>query len=393
MKPLCLSRRRSAGLTLIELMVALLGGMLLTAAVFAVLSTFEGRKRTLNAGNDLEQAGQVALYKLDGWIRSAGAGMPQSATAAYGCPLYAAKDGAQLLPRTAALPAPFASVNPGSAGVFRLAPVLILPGQTTPGASGNASDALVVMTGVPQGGIATMFSAAPEAATLKLVNSVDFGAGDLVLVADRQTAADNTLRPCMVQQVASGFSGGAATAVPLGGHYAPSSVGSATLTSTYTDTGFALRLGNTPGFLLLGVGEHNVLYSYDLLKTGSTDAPQAEADAVFELHALYGVDTNDDGTVDAWVPPSGSYTVEALSAGTPAAALLLRQIKAVRVGLILRSSLPEKDAVTPGPLTLFTDLDADVQVSRSLSGDETHYRYRTLEETVPVRNNLLVSGK
>jgi len=387
------SRRRPRGFTIVELMVAMLGGMLLSAAVFAVLSTFEGRKRTLTAGNDVEQSGQLALYKLDGWIRSAGASLSQGSGGAYGCPLHAAKSGAQKLPRTAGLPAPFDNVNPGSAGVFRLAPVLILPGQTKPGISGKTSDVLVVMSGVPQGGTITSFFGAPGPSAVSLVNSVDFNGGDLLLVADRQSAADGTMRPCMVQQVASGFSGGAATAVPLGGRYAPSSVGSATLAGTYADTGFALRLGNAPGFLLLGVGEHNVLYSYDLLKTGSTDAPQAEADAVFELHALYGVDTNDDGTVDTWVAPSGSYTVESLSAGTPAAALLLRQIKAVRVGLILRSALPEKDAVTPGPLKLFTDLDADIQVSRSLSGDETHYRYRTLEETVPVRNNLLVSGK
>jgi type IV pilus assembly protein PilW len=385
-----MSRR---GLTLVELMVALLGGMLLTIAVFSVLSTFEGRKRTLNASNDIEQAGQIALYRIDSWIRSAGASLPASAQYAYGCPLYAAntRDG-QLLPRAAALDAPFANVNPGAAGVFRLAPVLILPGQTTPSTSGQASDVLVVMNAQPRSGTSTGFSAAPDADTLNLLNTVDFAAGDLVLVADAQTNDDGSLRPCMVQQVATGFSGGAATAMPLGGSYHSASIGQAALTN-YTDSGFALPLGGAstaaPAFLLLGVGDHDVLYSYDLLDTSGTPL-QAEADGVFELHALYGVDTDGDGKVDQWTEPAGDYSVSALAAGNATATQRLRRIKAVRVGLILRSRLAEKQVVAPGSLTLFGDLGVSLAYTRSFSADEQHYRYRAIEATVPVRNNLLV---
>jgi len=392
------SRRQTAGFTVVELMVALLGGMLLSAAVFSVLSTFEGRKRTLTAGNDVEQAGQLALYKLDGWIRSAGSSLPQGSSGAYGCLLHAAKSGVQKLPRTASLPAPFDNVNPGSAGLFRLAPVLILPGQTTPGTSGKASDVLVVMSGVPQGGTLTSFFGAPGPSAVNLVNSVDFSGGDLLLVADRQSAADGTMRPCMVQQVAAGFSGGSTVSVPLDGAYAATSVGNATLAGGFTDAGFAMRLGNPgagapPGFTLLGVGDHNVLYSFDLLETQDTPL-QAEADAVFELHAMYGVDTDNDGKVDAWVSPAkGSYTPAALSAGTPAATVLLQQIKAVRVALVLRSPLREKEAVSRSPLQFFTDAKESERPSpRVLSEEETHYRYRVLEQTVPIRNNLLLGA-
>ena len=76
----------------------------------------------------------------------------------------------------------------------------------------------------------------------------------------------------------------------------------------------------------------------------------------------------------------------ALSDGSAGAMTLLKNIRAVRVGLILRTSLPEKDAVTPGPLTMFTDLPG-LAFTRTLTPSEQHFRYRVLETTVPVRNN------
>ena len=121
----------------------------------------------------------------------------------------------------------------------------------------------------------------------------------------------------------------------------------------------------------------------------TADAPQAQAEGVFEMHALYGVDTNNDGKVDAWVSPStGDFSVSALSAGDAIAAMRLNQIKAIRVGLILRTSLAEKDAVTTSPLSLFADLkDLHLDYPRDLNEEEQHFRYRTMDTTIPVRNN------
>jgi type IV pilus assembly protein PilW len=157
----------------------------------------------------------------------------------------------------------------------------------------------------------------------------------------------------------------------------------------------AIDLGNVgknrpPSFQLVGVGDHNTLYSYDLLQTVDTPL-QARAEGVFELHALYGVDTDGDSKVDAWVSPSsGDYSLAALSAGTSAAASLLKNIKAVRVGLILRTSLPEKDVVSSTKLELFSDINSgSLTYSRTLTDEEQKYRYRTIEATIPLRNNLL----
>jgi len=149
--------------------------------------------------------------------------------------------------------------------------------------------------------------------------------------------------------------------------------------------------GHPPSFQLVGVGARNALFSYDLLQ--AIDMPlQKRAEGVFELHAVYGIDTDNDGKVDKWIKPDGGdpdYTLAALTAGDQTAAGRLHNIKAVRIGLILRTSLPEKDAVNAATrLKLFED-DSDVTYTRDLTGAESHYRYRTLEATIPLRNNLL----
>jgi type IV pilus assembly protein PilW len=88
------------------------------------------------------------------------------------------------------------------------------------------------------------------------------------------------------------------------------------------------------------------------------------------MRALYGVDTTlpqpvaGGGIVGDWVDPgdaSSGYTYGQLTGGTTtlqltAAQLNLRRIVAVRIGLILRTSLRERDPVPAATtLTLFGD--------------------------------------
>lgn len=418
-------RARQQGVTLIELMVTLLIGSILSLAVFGVLSISESRKRTTTSVNDTTQAGNYALYAIDKWVRSAGSGIAQSgvpspessafvgAAQSFGCPLFVALGGGDILPRgtTNPPPAPFASVSTGVVGTFRVAPLLIAPGQTTPGVSGAASDVLIVMSGSAgfgDGPIPSRDSVDESGTPFAQTNQVNLNsgaalaAGDLLLIADQPGAV--TASPCMVQQVAS-VSGGT-IGVTNGTGYGKASIGSGTnianLTSYSTDA-VAMKLGNVaagnpPSFLLVGVGNNNTLFTYDLLQTSGADATpnpnlQAVADGVFELHALYGVDTDGNGSVDGWEDPgvvTSNYRLSELMAGTPAAAQRIAQIKAVRVGLILRTSLPEREQVAPASLSLFSDLGAGVTYTRALATAERVFRYRVVESTIPLRNALLL---
>jgi type IV pilus assembly protein PilW len=80
-------------------------------------------------------------------------------------------------------------------------------------------------------------------------------------------------------------------------------------------------------------------------------------------------------------------------AGTPAAASLIKTICALRVGLILRTELPERTAVNEATsISLFANFPAQAPnpaliYPRTLSAQEQVYRYRTIEATIPVRNN------
>ncbi len=428
MKPVALRNRvasRQRGVTLVELMVTLLVGMILTAAVFGVLAVYEGRKRTTTSVNDVSQSGSFAMHAIDRWVRSAGSGFAQAGvptapaasgivntTMAFGCRVLASR-GTAVLPRGALpLPAPFAGVNTGVPGSFRLAPVLILPGQTVPAVSGRPSDVIVVMGGaggfgdvplLPRVAVDPAATAFATPGQIHLANSVSLGAGDLLLIAD-QPAAGGAAADCMVQEVAAGFAGGLASAVDLGGGYAVSPIAGTAL-ATFSEQAVAMKLGNVgagnpPGFVLIGVGDNNTLFSHDLLQTAGADvagAPspnlRAIADGVFELQALYGVDSDGDGRVDQWMDPGAApagYTLAELMNGSAAAATAIGRIKALRVGLILRTALRERDPVAPAQLTLFSDLGPALTYTRVLAAGEQNFRYRTVESTIPLRNALLI---
>lgn len=393
---------RQRGVTLIELMVSLVIGLFLTLAVYTVMGNFESRRRTNTAGSELDKAGALAMAQIDRRLRSAGSGFAQASSFAYGCALHAAKSGEQILPVKTALAAPFASVKPGDSGVFRLAPALILPGQTKPASSGKTSDVLVIMASAAAwGGVPAPFTEVASTDELKktdvltLANTLPFSANDLVLLSDEQPAEAGGMAPCLVTQVSASASTGSATAsLALGGNWYAAKVDQTAVTG-YSETGTATVLGNVglgrlPEFVLVGVGDNNTLYTHDLLQT--TDTPlQATAEGVFELHALYGIDTDADNKVDQWVSPSASksgYELSDLSDGSSAAAGKLRNIKAIRVGLILRTALPERDEVSAASVTLFNDLNG-LTHTRDLTSSERHYRYRTLESTIPLRNNIL----
>jgi len=417
-----MNRVRQWGLTLIEMLVAMLIGSLLVIAVLIVLAGqasnqpgAESVRRTQGSAADLDQSAAIAMFQLDKWVRSAGSGLTQTVQSlaasysyAYGCKLNASKGGTQLLP-AGTLPAPFdgAGFTPSStAGVFRLLPALIIPGATSPNmtnavTTGHTSDAMVLMSsGNGYGGIPLPLSAA-AAAQLTVLNTTAFsgaGANDMALLA--QTDTTSGIANCMITQAALTTTDGSATALPLGGSWYQATINGQAVT-TYASAGVVLDLGDPsststqpPSFQVIGVGDNDTLYSYDLLAV-KTPQLQSRGENVFEMHALYGVDTNGDGVVDSWVSPSsGSYTVANLTAGTTTASILAKTIKALRIGLILRTDLPERNPVAAASsVTLFQPLaDVDSTLSglvytRSFTGTELNYRYRTVEATIPLRNN------
>lgn len=379
------ARHGARGFTLIELLVAVAIGMILTLAITLMLARFESNRRSMTTVNDASQSGAYVTYALDRLLRSAGSGYVQGWRDAFGCTVAATGSLGTSLPRGSAFPAPFTSVPQ----TVRLAPVVVHAGAGTGG-----SDVIALMSGSSGMGESPMPIAANSATTtnLRVPATIGVRSNDLVLIYDG--GAD-----CMVQQVQTGFTGGATQQLDFAGSYAAATIGTAALANFYTatsPTGTPAWLsmignvaGNRPVFQLIGVGANATLMAHDMLRMDGSDSPVAIADGVADLRVRYGLDTNGDNIVDTWVDPGTSpWDAATLQAGTGARAAL-RQILALRIAVAVRSSVPERTVQSPATLTMFPDLATSLQATRTLSADEQLLRWRVLDFTVPLRNVLL----
>jgi type IV pilus assembly protein PilW len=393
---------RSRGFSLIELLVAMAIGLVVTLAISSVMIRTEGSKRSTTSVNDINQAGSYSAFVLDRHIRSAGSGFSQRYRETFGCVLNAKKGADVVLPLpTLSASSPFKNF----AGRPRLYPVIIGENQANPTTGG---DVLMVMSG--SGGMAELpLKVQPNSVTnnaMRLYNAMGLARNDLILLTDTD------LPGCLLTEVGERTRTDAGQNLPLltlseGGKY-------------HTDTGTnvnldqfggntqVLHLGNTEGsmpqFKMYAVGGNNTLFSYDMLQK---DVEDAVTEGVLQMHALYGVDTNSppDGKVDAWVAASGAFAASTLTDGSTASQANLRQIIAIRVGMILRTSLSERappnsaSNTTPAEgyrhpgtdITLFGDLAAGLQPTpfKPTSDIEKSYRYRTIDTTIPLRNVVL----
>ena len=369
------------GFSLIELMVAVVIGLTLTLALTTIMVRYEGGRRVLTSSNDLSLTSAYVSFELDRELRSAGSGFAQSPEI-FGCILRVARNNVQILPRTAAFPAPFDQVDTSP----HLVPVLIYAGL-----GAGASDVIAAITGAS--GLGELgVDVKPLSATdtdLRIRNTVGVSANDLVLVAEQG-------RGCLLQQVTSPFAGGASELLSFGGVYATTSIDGLRL----SDFGSSVNpskvwslgnvVGRAPQMQLLGVGDNATLFSYDLLRLSGGDAVQPLANGVVDMRALYGVDTDKDGRIDSWIAPTtAGYTAATLSDGTVASQATLQTILAVRVGLVLRSDRVEKTALSSSSIVLFSDLPAAVRYTRPLSATEQLQQFRGVEFTVPLRNLML----
>jgi hypothetical protein len=105
----------------------------------------------------------------------------------------------------------------------------------------------------------------------------------------------------------------------------------------------------------------------DRLITGQN--PQPLADDIEDLQISYGVDTNGDGVIEAFR--------NAAVGGATLAVGEIPQIRQVRLHLIARSRLPEKDWIGRRPAA----------GNRGTAGTTDGYRRRIIEVNIDVRNS------
>lgn len=389
--PPCSAQR---GMTLVELLVAIVISLFISLSILALLAGSEGRNRVSNGLNTIEQTSSLSSFMMDQWVRSAGSGLTVESGTFYGCTLYAKNSNGQTLPRTAALPDPFAHINPNEAYQFPLAPVLIFPGVSS--GTNTPSDTLMVMgAAANNAGIPSSLTSAPGEDHLNVHNAYALTASQLVLIADINSSN------CMVTQISSSHSDTTATTVPLNGDFHAAHIDTINLADFSKDS-IALPLGipstgTAPQMMLLGVGSNKTLYSYDLLQmSGGDDALQARASGILEMHAIYGVDTTNDGKQDGWVSAStGEFATSTILANSSQLSAQLKKIKSIRVALVLQMdevSSSRQGMVSAPSLTIFPDLAGqDLAITRTLTDDERRYRYRVVDTTLVLRNTHMLT--
>lgn len=421
---------RPRGFSLVELMVAMLIGLIGTIIIFQVFEVSEGIKRTTTSGGDAQQNGVVATYVIERDLRQAGNGFSDASL--IGCTVLA-NDSARATP----------------AFTLTLAPVVI-----TPGATAKVPDTLTIFYGsANQAGNGTKLTQAipaPGTANLSVKDVYGFSPGDLIVLLE--PASGNNCSLMEVNQVGTpgasnvlvhdtnGYAGHAPRFNP---GVAGLGVGYGVDTNVVTDkTTRVYNLGNLytlgPGAdptkinTALGLAQaaivpvHNT-YAIDANNSlnvtsafvidPATRAPlvSALADNIVQLQAQYGLD---DGNVDVASVPfntvagkAGDGLIDRYVSATAFNAIAPRPwpaVIALRIAVVARSALPEKprgsdglkcDATTDGSESI-AGVDQRpswrngtvIDVSGSGDPDPASltnwkcYRYRVFESTIPLRN-------
>ena len=364
--------RSERGMSLVEILVAVLIGLIGMVIIMQVYTVSEERKRTTTGTSDAQISGNIAMFTLERELRFAGYGMVSRQANMLGCNVSA-----------------FDSTRATTTLTFpTMAPVSISVG------AGGAPDTITIIYGNAWSSVdgSDFAAAAASGAPFPLKNAAGFQVGDLVVASEGGAN-------CSVAEI-TGFSVGALNNIEhlISSPYSYTDTHGATVTqnSRYNKTG---GLGAyTTAARLFSLGRSPVVRQYlvsnDKLKTrslmpyDSTQDPDndgwADADigeGIVNLKAIYGKDTDNNGVVDAW------------NTTQPVTAADWLQVRAVKIALLVRSGQYEKTPVTvdcvsgsPANNSPHWSVGCFTMTNVADGTDWHNYRYRTYETVVPLRN-------
>lgn len=338
-----LVRRRCAGVSLVELMIGMLIGMIAVIVMMQVFSVSEGFKRTTTGGDDAQNNGAIGLYGLRRDMQHSGhvAGM----FPVVGCNI-------QL-----------------RAGVTlnTWAPVVINH-ASIPAGDAN-TDTLVIVSG---GGNGSMEGDRVEAQPAQTIYTVAAavaasGIGSISVGDNVVVQADPRTNPCTLTM--EPVTALAAANVTVG-------TGVAGMTG-----GILYNLGPAPSVQVYAV-RNGSLAVCDYMANDCSVAGNVNNAAIWMPIASNIVSLRAEYGSDGTVPMDG--TVDAFSPVTPATACAWARVSAIRVALTARSAQYDKDNVTAAaPLWQGS---ASSPVVLTGFADWQHYRYKVFQTVVPLRN-------
>jgi type IV pilus assembly protein PilW len=371
-------RNRLRGMSLIETMVGMTLGILVSLIITQVWGVFENQKQRTVSATAGQATGLLALTELEQDVRSAGAGLTD--TAMFNCGTifsYYENGGTQISP------------VPAYAGAMGLAPV-----QIVDGGAATASDTIIVKRGSDFLGAipATLTANMPSpSAELNISTTSGFADGNVVLLVGASgncTVTQVTQVQAAAAKLQHNPGGGvtynpaasfqaAPTALPLPPPPAPAPV--LTPWPAYQTGDRVIKIGQMVSRSYTVNGANELTVRDDSVPTTSTTSSLASDIVMFK--AQYGIADAGSQNVNAWVSATAASGWNVLNA------TLLRRIKAVRVVIVARSAKMEAPGTTTVAPVAWPDAASPV-IDLSANPDWQRYRYRTYQLVIPIRNMI-----
>ena len=340
------------GISIIELMVGVVIGLLAVLVIYQMFTVSEGFKRNTTSMADSQQNGLFSSFTLGIELANAGNGLADAAL-------------------------DLASCAPTNDIVTSLSPIPVL---ITDSGDPLKPDSFVVNYSVANTLVVPALFQSPSVAgaDYNVQSPSGFKANDVVVAI----AGVN----CAVAKVNAVTAPDANGVVTIS--YTGATVGGA---SVLFNMGQANRIQKAR----YDVDANGVLRSTSLIdpNTGQPDNAQPVnplASNVVNMKLQYGVDDVGDGLFHTWVPATGDWDPTALLALTQASLPLplsakISRIKAVRIGIVVRGEQFDKNYNQAATWSLF---DGTVNGSIAAAPGGGNWRLRTYETVIPLRNEI-----
>ena len=360
--------RRESGMSLVELMVGMVIGLIGIVIITHIYLVNEQYKRATTSSGEANVNGAIALYTIERDMRMAGFGINHSA--AFGCDCdWVTTPGCSAIryfyDNKYSVPPNASLVN--SRGALTLFPVVI---TDTP----NQPDTISVFYGGSNERVLaskltdTMTSPGVD---LKVEGNTGYEVGDLLVLVNSKT----TPSTCSLMQLTQVT--GASTLVHGTNIWNPA--GGGTLPSHPQDS-LIFDLG-TPTWLTYGI-VNGRLQVTDQLAVLAGAVSQDLVDDIVDLQAVYGKDTTNDDIPDVW------------DKAKPTSSVLWTQVIAIKFAVLARSKEFVKPATAGGACTATTAANKPTWSQGTFPTIEAAgalpscYKYRVFETTVPLRNMI-----
>ncbi len=356
-------RHVQSGFTLIEMMIGMTVGLLVTLAIAAVLVNAENQRRTTTSGSDAQINGGLAVYTIERQLKMAGYGIVNDSPTT-GCTLTVQNAG------TAA---------PGAPPV--LAPVLITAGLN------GAPDSIRILSSSSSNFVMSMPIAPPyydpdqvasaQNTTFKVASTLGVLPNDLLALVYNQPG-DTTCEVFQATAVTDATTISRINSATWNANRFPSKAAQ--------NGAYLVDLGKLIDITFSVTADQRLSQSVYSLASQISSAQDLQSNIV-TLKALYGKDP-------------GVGVVNTFDNVTPTTNAGWTQVHAVRIAIVARSAQYEHDIVTPvapqwdvgnvdtvpGSVACGTTHCLPLKIDNI--PDWQHYRYKVFDVLVPLRNQL-----